>query len=120
MSFWHYGAGMPDAVLRATDEAGQTYDDPSDGLLFDLIRGLDGDNTFVIVERLRDPTGNSYAQTMRSMTDGTYLVEYQDGSLDNHFSCDGVDGPTAHAVISGWAFEVPGWRDRVSWSRVEL
>jgi hypothetical protein len=111
---------MPDAVLRATNEAGQACDDPSDGQLFDLISVLDDANTFVIVDRLSDPTGNSYAQTMRSIIDGTYLVEYQDGSLDEHYSCDGLDCHTAHALISGWATDAPGWRDRVSWSRVEL
>ena len=111
---------MPDAVLRATNEAGQTYDDPSSERLFDLISVLDDDNTFVIVDRLSDPSGNSYAQTMRSIIDGTYLVEYQDGSLDEHYSCDGVDCTTAHGFISGWAFDVPGWREQVSWSRVEL
>ncbi len=111
---------MPEAVLRATNEAGETYDDPSEGLLLDLISVLDDENTFLIVERRSDPTGNSYAQTLRSIIDGTYLVEYQDGSLDNHYACDGVDYRTAHTLIVGWAFDVPGWRDEGSWSRVEL
>jgi hypothetical protein len=111
---------MPDGVLRAINEAGQAYNDPSEELLLDLISVLDDDNTFLIVERLSDATGNSYAQTLRSVVDGTYLVEYQDGSLDKHYACDGVDYRTAHTLLAGWAFDVPGWRDRVSWSRVEL
>ena len=50
-------------VLRALPEVGQSWDDPSEDLLFMLLDDIErGEGSFLIVERTTDPSGQTYAQ----------------------------------------------------------
>ena len=107
-------------MLRASNESGQTWDDPSEDLLFMLVEDVGrGDETFLIVERLADSTGQTYIQSARN-DDGTYAVEYRAGTPDQHFSTTAADMRAAHALIASWAFEEPHWSDSFTWSRVRF
>jgi len=66
---------------------------------------------------LLDSTGQTYAQTSRH-PDGTYVVEYRDGGPDRHFGTVVDDMRSAHAVVTGWAQERPGWRQSATWRSV--
>jgi hypothetical protein len=101
-------------------ESGETYDDPSEDLLFELLSDIErGDEEFFVVERLASVDGQTYAQVRRT-DGGQYQVEHRDGGPDRHFQVFTPDMRLAHTLITGWAFELPGWREAVSWDRIEL
>ena len=107
-------------VVRATTESGDVVDDPSEDALFMMFEDLEaGEGTFLIVDSLRDPTGQTYAQTSRN-PDGTYVVEYRDGGPDLHFATVVDDMRSAHEVVTGWVQERPGWRDSATWRPVSV
>lgn len=107
-------------VLRAESESGDTIVDPSEDALFMMLEDIEaGESTYLIVGSLRDPTGQTYMQTSRNV-DGTYLVEYRDGGPEHHYGTVARDMRAAHALLTGWAYEVPGWRDSAAWETVSV
>jgi hypothetical protein len=111
---------MTEPVLRALTGSGQTWDDPSEDLLFDLLSDIEaGEEEFLIVERASDTTGQTYAQVRRT-DDGLYQVEHRDGSPRQHFQAFTPDKRLAHSLITAWAFELPGWREALPWKPVDL
>jgi hypothetical protein len=107
---------MTDPMLRAVLDSGQTWDDPSEDLLFDLLSDIEaGEEEFMIVERTADETGHTYAQVRRT-DDGLYQVEYRAGGPSRHFQAFTPDKRLAHSAITAWAFELPGWRETLPWA----
>lgn len=107
-------------ALRATAESGDVIDDPSEDALFLMFEDLEaGEGTYLIVDSLADPTGQTYAQTSRN-DDGTYVVEYRDGGPARHFGTVAKDMRSAHALVTGWAQGRSGWRDSATWRPVSV
>lgn len=107
-------------VLRAVSESGDTIVDPSEDALFMMLEDIEGgESTYLIVDALRDATGQTYVQTSRN-ADGTYDVEYRDGGPEHHYGTVAEDMRAAHALVTGWAFDIPGWRDSASWEAVSV
>jgi len=105
-------------ILRAILEAGQSWDDPSEDLLFMLLEDIESEQgTFLIVERITDPSGQTYAQALRR-DDGTYVVEHREGDADHHYGTVVADMRAAHHLLTGWAFQLPGWNDQPDWTQV--
>lgn len=111
----------PVPVLRALPEIGQSYDDPSEDLLFELLGDIEQGNAgvFLIVERTTDPSGQTYAQAYRN-EDGTYVVEHRAGSAEAHFKTDVSDMRAAHALLAAWAFDLPYFKHFERWQRISL
>jgi hypothetical protein len=106
------------SVLRAIPEVGPSWDDPPEDQLFKLLEKIEaGKGSFLIVERTTDPSGNTYAQVKREK-DGSYVVEHRDGAAAHQYGTVVPDMRTACQVLTGWAFQRPGWADRASWSKV--
>ena len=109
-----------DPILRAYPENGPVRDDPSAEVLLQLLQDIEaGRGTFLVVVKTIDPSGQTYAQTLRD-EDGSYLVEHREGNAERHYSTTVPDLRSAHALLIGWAFERPGWDDGPSWSPVVL
>ena len=71
-------------VLRAILESGAVWEDPSEDLLFMLLTDIEeGEETFVIVERPSDESGQTYAQVIRG-DGGEWVLERRDGDSDHH------------------------------------
>ncbi len=105
-------------ILRAIPEVGRSWDDPSEDQLFKLLESIEaGEGSFLIVERTTDPSGNTYAQVKREKN-GSYVVEHRDGDAAHHYGTVVPDMRTAYQMLTGWAFQRPGWGDRASWSKV--
>lgn len=105
-------------VLRAETESGNTIDDPSEDALFMLLEDIEADEGgFLIVEAVADATQQTYAQTSRN-EDGSYVVEVREGGPDSHRRAVAPDMRAAHALVAGWAFDLPGWRESASWTPV--
>lgn len=79
-----------------------------------VAEGRSGD---LIVERLSDPSGQADARSACN-DDGSSVVEHRAGAPDRHFGAAVADGRAAHAVITAWAQDRPGWRDSVPWQPV--
>jgi hypothetical protein len=96
-------------VLRAIMESGETWDDPAKDLLFILLKDIrDKHELFVIVERVREASGQTFIQAIRT-EDSKYRLEYRDGSTDRHFFAITAHMRKAHDVLTKWSFELPGW-----------
>lgn len=109
---------MGEPILRVVTETDESVDDPSEDLLFLLLEGIErGEGSWLIVERLADSSGQTYAQTLRQ-DDGSYVVEYRAGSPEEHYGTVVGDLRTAHALVTGWAFALPEWQSTVTWERV--
>lgn len=95
---------MTSPVLRAQLENEDTYDDPSEDLLFEILGDIDaGEALWVIVERLDDPNRQTYAQALRD-EDGAYIVERRLGSEETHESTRTPGMREAHEILTRWAF----------------
>jgi hypothetical protein len=111
---------MNEPILRVQMESGQIWHDPSEDLLFELLSDMErGEEEFLIVERMSDPTGQTYAQVCR-IDEGGYQVEHRDGGPGQHFQAVTPDKRLAHHVITAWAFELPGWREAMAWEPLDL
>jgi hypothetical protein len=104
--------------LRATNEAGETYDDPSEDLLFELLNELGEGNSFLIVERLDPERRDHFMQTVMG-PDRTFVLEYREGPPETHFSTTIDSMRAVHEVMTKWGFDLPGWRDHLIWTRVQ-
>ncbi|RMB57267.1 hypothetical protein EAX62_15930 [Tessaracoccus antarcticus] len=107
-----------DVELRATTESGDIIDNPSEDALFMMLEEIEsGEGSYLIVEFLADRSGQTYAQTSRS-SDGSYVVEYRDGSAERHYGTTVEDMRASHALITAWTFQIPGWRDSATWEQI--
>ena len=105
--------------LRAIMESGERWDDPSEDLLFILLEDIrDKHELFLIVERVRDASGQTYMQVIRD-DDSKYRLEYREGSADCHFFAVTADMREAHDVLTKWSFELPGWDTAMPWQPLE-
>jgi hypothetical protein len=106
-------------ILRALNEAGETYDDPSEDLLFELLADLREGNSFLIIERVESGRGldNYYMQTVIGGS-GRFALEYREGPKESHYRTDVDSMRTVHAAVTKWAFDVPGWKDGLAWTQV--
>jgi hypothetical protein len=50
------------------------------------------------------------------LDDGSYVVEHREGSADRHYGTSVADMRAAHQVLTGWAFELPGWNHNTHWT----
>ena len=75
-------------------------------------------NSFLVIEH-EDRRESSFAQAART-AENDYVVEYRDGDATRHFAAAHLTMHGAQAALGGWAFTIPGWRDRFTWARVPL
>jgi hypothetical protein len=111
---------MMDPMLRAVAASGQSWDDPSEDLMFELLSDIEsGTEQFFIIERKADSSGETYAQVIESVGGG-WRLERRDGSADRHFGVDLTDKREVHAALVAWAFALPGWETHVGWQRMSM
>ena len=96
--------GRLSAGLRVTTSRGLTYDDPSEDLVYQLMLQVHaGEESFFIIERLADTTGQTYVQVLRDV-DRTFVVEQRAGSGASHRSRTAIKMTTAYSLLIDWAF----------------
>jgi len=112
------GGKRPAPIVTATTSSGERYDDPSEDLLFELLLDIErGVETFCIVGRVRDPSGQTYAQVIRN-EDESWLVERREGSADRHFAAEFRDLRDAHRALTTWTHELDLDPSADRWQRV--
>jgi hypothetical protein len=67
-----------DPILRASNEAGDTCDDPSEDLLFELLAELGEGNSFLVVDRLEPGRTEDFIQAVID-ANGSFVLEYREG-----------------------------------------
>ena len=101
-------------VAVETESAG-TYADVTEDELHRLVHLMGKGNIYVILQR----SGHEgYAQSAWG-EDGRYVVEYRGGPHD-HWQAFTTDIDVVYEVLSGWATDRAGWRDRLDWSELDL
>jgi hypothetical protein len=106
------------AVLRATNEAGDVWDDPSEDLLFMLIEELEPGNSFLVVERLDAERAGYFVQVVAGESGSPYVLEYRQGDPGTHQGTSIESMRVVHETMTKWAFDVPGWHEPLSWHAV--
>jgi len=112
--------------MRLTLENGTAYENPDATEIESALRSLSWatDNSFAILER----TDLTYMQTAQEddpnvdPQDPFFVLEYQDGSLDQHFHA--VDRPirlgrVIEAFVQ-YARDDTAWRQAFEWEQVDL
>ena len=87
------------AILSATNEAGETYDDPSEDMLFMLLEELGPGNSFLIVDRLEPERAGHFVQTVIGPDGAPWVVEYREGAQESHRSTS-VDSMLAVGALA--------------------
>jgi hypothetical protein len=95
-----------DAILRATDAAGETYDDPSEDALFMFMEDLEKPGASFLVERVESGREDDFMR-VTARSDGTYELE---GPRAERI------GPVrsmraVHEALTRWAFDLPDWQE---------
>lgn len=109
--------------IRATAWNGDTWDDPAEDTLYDLLSELNLVHRFLVVERTEGPDpGQHYIQVYLE-DGGSCLVEYREGGPHAHFQAR-VPAPYAmHGhdiaadVVKSWARGDDRWRTALPWTR---
>ena len=109
---------MSEPILRAKMSSGVSWDDPSEDMLFELLTDIEaGREQFMVVERLG--MQETYAQVVL-LDERSFLMEYRDGSPDQHFAATSSDKRTIHSALAGWAFQLEGWSRLLDWEPAGL
>ncbi|WP_129307406.1 hypothetical protein [Streptomyces sp. L2] len=114
--------------LRAADDDGVTWDDPSGQDIQRLYAGLNARRRFLVLERIDVPErelGQHYVQVALN-DDFTVVLEYRDGAADRHYRSE-VDVPSDQGgsdlvvpVLLGWAAGHQDWRGGLAWVRWDV
>ena len=100
-------------VLRAKTQI-ELYRNPSPELLLKIVCGLGRGNPYLVLERLDAPSKDYFAQALHR-PDGTWLVEYREGSRNRHYQASPTGPGVVYQVLAGWALQFPGWRRPLTW-----
>ncbi|SCD38379.1 hypothetical protein GA0115251_106436 [Streptomyces sp. TverLS-915] len=104
-------------VIRT--EPGESHERVSAEGLAGLVRRVGGrKDRFLVLERLPDEP-DFYAQVWHE-DEGSYQVEYRDGSARRHFQAHTDDADAVAAALTGWARRTPGWDAALTWSLLDL
>lgn len=107
-------AAMPH--MRLTLQNWTLIDNPTSDQISDAISSLNaGGNAFAILEK----TDATYFQTFLEPT-GEYIVEYQDGSLDEHYKSSVFDMQQLITMFQSYAAGGDTWKQQCDWSKMEL
>jgi hypothetical protein len=104
--------------MRLERGFGGKVEQPSDAQLEETLRDLPGgESSFAILIR----SEGSYIQVLGGRESG-YILEYQDGSLDNHHVCQDADLDIDAVVraFQSYAHGDDDWRTSLRWQRQEL
>lgn len=75
------------------------------------------DEAFAILSR----SDETYIQTVRG-DDGTFGLEYQEGSIDHHYGCyeEGLDEAKVLRAFTLYLHNDPRWHDERIWEKMDL
>lgn len=114
--------------LRAVNSIGETWDDPDDDQLSDIVADLHL-HEFMIVNRLNHPSDQYYMQIYLDEIVGKryarYQIEYRDGSPETHYQAQVecnlfiFENPVV-TVLQQWARGDESFRTAFPWERLDL
>lgn len=109
--------------VRATDEDGAAWDDPSGQEIQRIFAGLNLRRRFLVLEKLDVPEsecGQHYLQVALN-DDFTVVLEHRNGAADRHYRTE-VDVPSDQggsdlvvSVLLAWATGHQDWQGGLTW-----
>ncbi|WP_117215189.1 DUF6891 domain-containing protein [Allorhizocola rhizosphaerae] len=103
--------------LRANCASGREVEDPSEGGILELLGQVaTGEEAYFVLLKPGKATPGLFAQAALA-DDGRFMVEHRDEV--GHFQSLTSDRAAAHAALTGWAFDLDGWRDHLLWTRLD-
>jgi hypothetical protein len=100
--------------VRAKTKRGTTRYDPSPDTLIALVRSLNQDDRFLVVERLDAAEGTRYAQVLIDH-DATWVMEYREGDGRHHFQALTKTIGVVEEFLVGWLTSEPGRSASLEW-----
>ena len=100
---------MADPILRAIDVAGESWDDPSEDLLFMFMEDLDHPGASFLVERVVSGREDDFMRITAHNDDGYLLEGPQAVGIGPVQSMRAV-----HEALTRWAFDLADWREPLS------
>ncbi|WP_156877583.1 hypothetical protein [Shimazuella kribbensis] len=114
--------------LRAVNSSGQTWDDPDDVQLFDIVADLHL-HEFMIMQQLNQPNDQYYMQIYVEEIFGNrfvrYQIEYRDGSPEAHYQAQieynvYIFGNPVVTVLQQWIRGDESFRTSLPWEPLDL
>ncbi len=109
---------VPPFIVSA--EGLPTIPDPDTRRLEWIVRRLDPDNFYVVLER----ADGWYAQVgygdRAGVGAGTYALEYREGSPDEHYRCESPDITAATLFLQEFLAGEQAWKQRHAWQPLAL
>ena len=103
-----------DLRLQATMKYGRVVKHVTLEQLSGIVASLCPGSPYAVVERMDDTEGSYYTQALHR-DDGTWIVEYRDGDRSHHYQADASGPGVIYRVLAGWALQLPGWRQALTW-----
>jgi hypothetical protein len=117
------GLARPEIIasvpIRAEDDFGETWDDPSGPELLGLLEGITDSGGWLVIERVDDPVpGLPDPQWMQVLSeeDGIWAVDYRSGT--EQIQARVTELRIAFDVLSDWIDHGPNWRKALSWQQI--
>lgn len=110
-------SGVPWRV-RAEDDYGERYPDPSPKALDDLVAYVTDTGGYLVVERAGRPGGH-FAQVILGGTEGqnSWEVQVREGFGNAYFHAVVDTIAEAQRVLRAWAFDEGEWQSGLGWQR---
>ena len=111
-------------TLTIETESAGSYADATEETLDRLLHQMSKANSYLILHRTDRPE-EEYAQTAierrpdGKLVEDRVVVEYRDGPHSHHQAVTS-DLELVRTVLSGWAFDRPGWKDLLTWKPLDL
>ncbi len=104
--------------LRANCASGREVEDPSEGVILELLGELEtGEEAYFVLQKPGKATPGLFAQAAMA-GDGRFIVEHRDET--GHFQAITANRAAAHATLTGWAFDWDGWLDHLQWTPLAI
>jgi hypothetical protein len=101
--------------LRAECASGELYGDPSENVLLELFGDVErGEEEYFVLTKPGSASSEVFSQVTLD-DEARFVVEYRAGGQEHHYQAVTPDKRRAHAALTGWAFELDGWRDHLTW-----
>lgn len=104
-------------TLRATEATGDSWDDPEEDKIRELVHGLTPDNRFLVVERHDRTSLWQYYMQVYLAEDASFDLEFREGGPQAHFRARHVKPDRAADILVRWSTDESGWREAVEWER---
>ena len=122
--FWRLAASLfvvsREEKMQLELGSGATITDPKPGQLYAALAALPGGDSYRSFAILA--ADEHYFVQASGSYSGGFILEYQEGSMDNHFQCENteLDFESVVKAFQSYYRRDPHWNSNLEWKRMEL